>query len=258
MPLYERTRTFEVDGMKVKVYATREGMGAAAAEVVAQRIDQVLAEKERVRIVFAAAVSQNEFLAHLCQAEGIDWTRIEAFHMDEYVGLPDEASQRFGRFLREHLFDCVQPGRVEYINGTAPDLEAECERYAVLLTKRPVDIVCAGIGENGHMAFNDPHVADFEDPRTVKVVELDSTCRMQQVHDGAFATLDDVPTHALTLTMPALMSAHRIYCMVPGPTKREAVRRTIEGPVTTACPATIMRRHNHAVLYLDAEAARDI
>ncbi len=258
MPLHKAVRTFEADRMKVKVYVTREAMGMAAAEAVARRVDEILAQHERVRIVFAAAVSQNEFLAHLRQIEGIDWDRVEAFHMDEYVGLPDDAPQRFGNFLREHLFDCVQPGRAEYIDGTAPDLETECERYAALLAERPVDIVCAGIGENGHMAFNDPHVADFEDPETVKVVELDRTCRMQQVHDGAFATLDQVPTHALTLTMPALMSAHRIYCMVPGPTKREAVRSTIEGPISTACPATIMRRHDHAVLYLDAEAAEDI
>ncbi|MFO7916828.1 MAG: glucosamine-6-phosphate deaminase [Anaerolineae bacterium] len=258
MSLYGDPQVFEVDKLKVKVYPTREAMGVAAAEAVAHRVKEILARQERTRIVFAAAVSQNEFLAHLCQAEGIDWDRIEAFHMDEYVGLSDDAPQRFGNFLREHLFDRVQPGRVEYIDGTAPDLEAECERYAALLTKRPVDITCAGIGENGHMAFNDPHVADFEDPRTVKVVELDRTCRMQQVHDGAFATLDDVPTHALTLTMPALMRAHRIYCVVPGPTKREAARRTIKGPISTACPATAMRRHDHAVLYLDAEAAKDI
>lgn len=258
MPHPEAKRAFKADKLKVKVYATREAMGVAAAKAVTRRVEKTLAQQERARIVFAAAVSQNEFLAHLCQAEGIDWDRVEAFHMDEYVGLPDDAPQRFGNFLREHLFDCVQPERVEYIDGTAPDLEAECERYASLLTERPLDIVCAGIGENGHMAFNDPHVADFEDPKTVKVVELDRTCRMQQVHDGAFTTLDDVPTHALTLTMPALMSARRIYCMVPGPTKREAVRETIKGPISTACPATAMRRHDHAVLYLDTEAAEEI
>jgi glucosamine-6-phosphate deaminase len=178
--------------------------------------------------------------------------------MDEYVGLPDDAPQRFGNFLKEHLFERVQPGRVEYIDGNAPDLQAECDRYAALLSERPLDIVCAGIGENGHMAFNDPHVADFDDPKTVKIVELDRTCRMQQVHDGAFATLGDVPTHALTLTMPTLMSARWIYCIVPGPSKREAVCRTVNGPISTACPATAMRRHDHAVLYLDTEAAKDL
>lgn len=254
----EKLRAFEVDKMKVKVYATRDAMGEAAAKEVARHVDQILAEQEWARMIFAAAVSQNEFLAHLCRAEDINWDRVEAFHMDEYVGLPDDAPQRFGNFLKEHLFDCVQPGRVEYIDGTAPDLEAECARYATLLAERPVDIVCAGIGENGHMAFNDPHVADFQDPKTVKVVELDRTCRIQQVHDGAFSTLDDVPTHALTLTMPALMRARWIHCVVPGPTKREAVRKTIEGPISTECPATIMRRHDHAVLYLDAEAVRDL
>ncbi|MEA3407652.1 MAG: glucosamine-6-phosphate deaminase [Chloroflexota bacterium] len=258
MPHPEEVRVFKADKLQARVYATRDAMGAAAADAVVHRIEQLLAEKEQVRIVFAAAVSQNEFLAHLRQAEGVEWDRIEAFHMDEYVGLPDDASQRFGNFLKEHLFDRVQPGHVEYIDGTAPDLKAECARYAALLAERPLDIVCAGIGENGHMAFNDPHVANFHDPEMVKVVALDRTCRMQQVHDGAFAALDQVPTHALTLTMPALMSARWIYCMVPGATKREAVRETIKGPISTACPATAMRRHDHAILYLDAEAARDV
>ena len=251
-------RTFEVDRMEVEVYATRDAMGMAAAEDVAHRTETLLAQQNQVRMVFAAAVSQNEFLARLCQAEGIDWDRIEAFHMDEYFGLPDDALQRFGNFLKEHLFERVQPGRVEYIDGNTPDLQAECDRYAALLSERPLDIVCAGIGENGHMAFNDPHVADFDDPKTVKIVELDRTCRMQQVHDGAFATLGDVPTHALTLTMPTLMSARWIYCIVPGPSKREAVCRTVNGPISTACPATAMRRHDHAVLYLDTEATKDL
>jgi len=247
-----------VERLSVEVYASRDEMGAAAAHDVAGRIRDLHARQERVRIVFAAAPSQNEFLAALEAAEGPDWDRIEAFHMDEYLGLAPQAPQGFGSFLRAHLFDRVRPGRVEYVDGNASDNQAECERYAALLNERSIDIVCAGIGENGHMAFNDPHVADFQDPATVKVVHLDDVCRRQQVHDGAFPTIDDVPRAALTMTMPALMSARWLYCVVPGPTKTEAVRRTLTDPITTACPATVMRRHPNAVLYLDLDAAARI
>jgi glucosamine-6-phosphate deaminase len=175
--------------------------------------------------------------------------------MDEYVGLDNDAPQSFARFLRERLFDHVDMGRVEYINGAAPDGRAECARYASLLGTAPIDIVCAGIGENGHMAFNDPHVADFDDPQVVKLVTMDQVCRMQQVHDGAFPDLASVPTTALTLTMSALMSSNWLYCIVPGPTKTEAVARTCHGPISEDCPASVMRRHERAALYLDLEAA---
>ena len=249
------TRTMTVDRLAVQVYASRDDMGAAAAYDVARRMQNIYAQQEWVRVVFAAAPSQSEFLATLCTTEGLDWSRVEAFHMDEYLGLEAKAPQLFGSFLWARLFRRVKPGRVEYIDGNAADGEAECERYGALLNERPVDIVCAGIGENGHMAFNDPHEADFEDPRTVKIVTLDDLCRMQQVHDGAFPTIDDVPKVALSMTMPALMSARWLYCVVPGPSKAEAVRRTLTGPISTACPVTVMRRHPNAVLYLDLEAS---
>lgn len=248
-------KTLAVDQLQVEIYATRDAMGAAAAGKVAARMQSLLADQGRIRMVFAAAPSQNEFLATLCTIDGLDWSRVEAFHMDEYVGLPGDAPQSFGSFLRERLFGKVNPGRVEYINGNAPDSIAECERYSALLNKQPIDIVCAGIGENGHMAFNDPHVADFEDPHMVKVVTLDDVCRMQQVHDGAFPAIDAVPQTALSMTMPALMSARWLYCIVPGPTKTEAVYRSLSEPISEACPATIMRRHKSAVLYLDLDAA---
>ena len=251
MPLKQMT----VDQLKVKIYEDRAAMGAAAAQAVAQRMRQVLAEKEQAVIVFAAAPSQNEFLATLRHIEGLEWRRVVAMHMDEYIGLPADAPQAFGNFLRERLFDIVEPRTVHYIDGNAVDPETECQRYAGLLKHNPVDIVCAGIGENGHLAFNDPPVADFDDPGLVKVVELDLRCRQQQVHDGCFAQLAEVPTHALTLTIPALMMARWIYCIVPGPTKTEAVKKTWQGPVSTACPATILRRHANAVLFLDQAAA---
>ncbi len=251
-------RTLVVENLRVEIYATRDDMGAAAAFDVAEHIRQRLALQEHVRMVFAAAPSQNEFLAALAATPAVEWPRVEAFHMDEYLGLAADAPQGFGVFLRERLFGRVHPGRVAYLDGLAPDAGAECARYGALLRAQPLDIVCAGIGENGHMAFNDPHVADFADPQTVKVVTLDEVCRRQQVHDGAFPNLDAVPRSAITLTMPALMSARHIYCIVPGPTKTEAVRRTLREAVSTACPASAMRRHPAAVLYVDVRAAAEI
>ena len=254
----EPVKALQVDRLQVEVYASREEMGRAAAIDVASGMRSALVSHESVRMIFAAAPSQNEFLQALAATADLDWRRVEALHMDEYIGLEPEAPQRFGTFLRNALFEGVKPGRIETIDGNAADPAAECARYAALLAEGPIDIVCAGIGENGHMAFNDPHVADFGDPEAVKVVTLDERCRWQQVHDGAFATIDQVPASAITLTMPALMGARWLYCIVPGPAKAEAVRRTLRGPISTSCPASIMRRHEGAILYLDAEAAADI
>ena len=254
----EPQRSLTVGKLATRVYATREEMGAAAACDVARRMRELFGRQERIRMVFAAAPSQNEFLDCLGTESDLDWDRVVAFHMDEYVGLDKAAPQRFGNFLRSRLFGYVRPGRVEYIEGHLGDIRTECARYSALLNDEPLDIVCAGIGENGHMAFNDPPVADFRDSETVKLVSLDETCRMQQVHDGAFADIDAVPRTAMTMTMPALMSAHYVYCIVPGRTKTKAVRRTLRNPIATNCPATIMRRHPKATLYLDTEAAAKI
>ncbi len=252
-PIHQRVQ----DQLEVRVYADRATMGQAAAAHVATRIRQVLASQDSARMVFAAAPSQNEFLAALRQMTDIPWGRITAFHMDEYVGLPEGAPQRFATFLRERILD-LPFYQVHYLDGNAPDIAGECARYTALLRAAPLDLVCAGIGENGHMAFNDPHVADFQDPAWVKPVTLDEVCRQQQVNDGAFASIDEVPQQAITLTMPALMSAAHIACVVPGPTKAEAVTRTLQGPIDESCPATIMRRHAGAVLYLDPAAASGI
>ena len=175
--------------------------------------------------------------------------------MDEYIGLAPDAPQGFGNFLRRELFSKVSFASVSYLDGTADDRAAECRRYGELLAAAPVDIVCLGIGENGHIAFNDPHVADFNDPAAVKVVELDHTCRQQQVNDGCFAKLDDVPTHALTLTIPTLVAPKTVFCMVPAPTKAKAVQAAVEGPISETCPASILRRHDNASLWLDPDSA---
>lgn len=251
----EPLRSLRVDRLQVHIFQTRDAMGEAAADRAAEDLRKLLAAKQRVVAVFAAAPSQNEFLRALAEQPGIDWKRLIALHMDEYIGLPEGHPQSFGTYLREHIFDLVRPGRVEFIRGWADDPEAEAARYEEILKENPPDIVFMGIGENGHIAFNDPPVADFDDPKLVKVVELEERCRLQQVHDGCFPSLGEVPTHAITLTVPALMSAGVIHCIVPGPTKSEAVRRTLRGSISEECPATVLRRHPNATLYLDSDAA---
>jgi len=244
-----------VDRLTVKIYTDRAAMGAAAAHTVAAWMREVIADKGVVNVIFAATPSQNEFLATLTTINDLNWNQVVAMHMDEYTNLPVNAPQGFGNFLDTHLWDLVKPGQVHKLDITTSDPEAECERYADILRIHPVDIVCAGIGENGHLAFNDPHVADFNDSLLVKVVDLDQQCRQQQVNDGCFAFIDEVPTHAMTLTMPALMAASRICCVVPGPTKAKAVKATLIGPIGEVCPATAMRHQPEAILFLDRDAA---
>lgn len=248
-------RSVQAEQLRVEVYTDRASMGTAAAYAVARQMRILMAEKGQVVMVFAAAPSQNEFLTTLASLEALDWEKVIALHMDEYVGLSEEAPQSFRCYLRQRLFDLVRPGQVCLIEGNAPDLDRECQRYAKIVEANPMDIVCAGIGENGHLAFNDPGVADFEDREGVKIVQLDERCRRQQVHDGCFSDISEVPKRAITLTIPALMAAQWLYCVVPGLSKAKAVRDTIKGPIDTNCPATILRRHPRATLYLDRDSA---
>lgn len=242
------------DKLTVKIYETRALMGKAAGEAAAEKIRALLERKEEVHIIFAAAPSQNEMLETLVAAEGIDWGRVRAFHMDEYIGLPKEAPQGFGNFLKEHIFGKLPFRSVEYINGQAEDMEDECRRYAELLKKYPTDLVLLGIGENGHIAFNDPHVAYFDDAKVVKAVELDEVCRRQQVNDGCFQSLAEVPKYALTLTIPTLVKAESLICTVPAKTKANAVKNTVLGAIATECPASIMRLHDDAVMFCDSDS----
>ncbi|MGD6831823.1 glucosamine-6-phosphate deaminase [Sutcliffiella halmapala] len=236
------------------VFENRDSMGRAAATDVAEQIVKLQGEQDEIRMIFAAAPSQNEVLHYLIQDSRIRWERITAFHMDEYIGLHEEAPQLFQNFLKERLFEKVPFKQVHLINSTNGE---EVERYTRLLEESPIDIVCLGIGENGHIAFNDPPVADFEDKAIIKKVELEEACRQQQVNDGCFTSLEDVPLYALTLTIPALMAAKSMYCVVPGKTKTAAVQETLHGPIGTACPATILRTHDHAFLYLDEDSYGD-
>lgn len=241
--------------LSVSVHPTRAAMGAAAAEAAANAILAIAGRKANVNVVFAAAPSQDEFLSALAARSDLPWDRVVAMHMDEYVGLAADAPQRFVAYLEDRLFSRLPFKAVHRLDTTAPDPEAECARYAAALSANPVDIVCLGVGENGHIAFNDPPVADFADPKPVKVVELDRRCREQQVHDGCFPDFASVPAKAMTLTVPALVAAARMVCVVPGPLKAEAVRNMLLGPIATSCPASILRRHPGASLFLDPGSA---
>ena len=248
-------KSFIKDNLSVKIMPTRGEMGKLAAADIRERILSLLSQKDEINMIFAAAPSQNEVLYNLACDKEIPWGRVNAFHMDEYIGLDKDAPQGFGNFLHKAIFGIAPFKSVSYIDISAPDAEAECERYSALLREYPVDIVVLGIGENGHIAFNDPPFADFSDTKLVKSVKLDEVCRNQQVNDGCFATIDDVPTHALTLTVPALMAGKELYCIVPAKTKAKAVYATLNGEITPDCPASVLRTHECAKLYLDPDSA---
>ena len=205
-------------------------------------------------MIFAAAPSQNEVLRALVESD-VDWSRVNAYHMDEYIHLPPDAPQCFGNFLTGKIFGKVPFKSVNLIDSTAPDAQAECDRYEAILRANPADIIILGIGENGHIAFNDPWVANFKDDRLVRIVALDDVCRQQQVNDGCFATLEEVPKIAMTLTCPVFIRAPQLFCIVPALAKANAVKRTLEGAISEECPATVLRSHGNAVLYLDADSA---
>ncbi len=245
------------DKLKVRIYENRQQVGADAAAMAANHIRALLQQKETVNIIFAAAASQNEFLAALVK-EDIAWGRVNAFHMDEYIGLGENAPQLFSVFLKERIFDKVPFRAVYFLNGAAPDAQAECKRYTALLHELPVDITCMGIGENAHLAFNDPHVADFKDPADVKVVDLDEACKQQQVNEGCFDDVKSVPNDALTLTIPALLRAPYILCMVPGAAKAQAVYHTLLSDISEQYPSTILRQHANAFLFIERESAAQV
>ncbi|MGB7264843.1 MAG: glucosamine-6-phosphate deaminase, partial [Terracidiphilus sp.] len=240
----------------VHVEDSRDAMGARAAADIAREIRQRLATQPAVRMVFAAAPSQSQMLSALRQEKGIDWSRVTAFHMDEYLGLSADAPQRFGLWLRRAVFDAL-PFAAVHLLEPGDDPVRAADDYAAMLKAAPIDVVCCGIGTNGHLAFNDPP-ADLEDPRTVKIVALDQACRQQQVDDGCFASLNEVPTRALTITVPGLLAGRAIFCVVPGAAKKQAVRRALLGAIDPMCPASALRLHPRCSLYLDRDSADDI
>lgn len=250
---------FRVDQLEVQIYTNRQALGVAAARDTALKMKELMLPHENLRMVFAAAPSQNEFLLNLTARSGLNWNKVEGFHMDEYLRLKNDAiEQSFGMFLKKRLFEKVRFHSVHYLPFQTDDPETACIKYSGLLQEAPIDIIAMGIGENGHIAFNDPSAADLNDPKVVKVVQLEDECRQQQVNDGCFNRLIDVPEWALTMTIPALLSGKHIFCIVPGTTKAEAVYRALNGPIDASCPATVLRNHPNAVLYLDPESANKL
>ena len=248
---------FRVDDLDVRVFATEKELGEAAAADAADTIRAAVEQRGRANAMFATGNSQFAFLDALTALDDVPWDHVTGFHMDEYVGMDDTHPASFARYMRERVVDVVHPAAFHYVDGTN-DARAECERYAALLRAHPLDLCCLGVGENGHLAFNDPPFADFADAADVKEVELDDASRRQQVGEGHFDRLDAVPKTAITVTIPALLRATRVLAIVPEARKADAVRRALEEPITTDCPASVLRRTPHATLYVDRAAAANV
>lgn len=246
------------DQLEVEIYDDVEAMGRAGAEYVQALLEQAIAERGTANLILATGNSQLAFLNALCRLRSIEWDRVRIFHMDEYIGISEDHPASFVRYIRERVVNIVQPLAFYPIKGDTGDPQAVCDEYEALLREYPADVCCMGIGENGHIAFNEPNVADFNDSRWVRRVKLDERSRLQQVGEGHFPTLDAVPAEAISLTIPALLAARRIVVSVPEARKAEAVRRALLGPVSNACPASILRTCSHARLYLDQESAREL
>lgn len=242
----------------MKVFTAKDvgEMAAQAAACAAEAVRQALAERGEARVIVATGASQFDFLAALTAAPGIDWSRVTGFHLDEYAGLSVTHPASFRAYLRERFVGAlpVPPKAFHEVNGEAADLAGECRRLEALIQTAPVDVACVGIGENGHLAFNDPP-ADFETEAAYLVVDLDEACRRQQVGEGWFATLDDVPRQALSMSVRQIMKSRRIVCTVPDARKAEAVRNAVRGPVSNLCPASILQTHPACTLFLDPAAA---
>ncbi|MCH6258708.1 glucosamine-6-phosphate deaminase [Puniceicoccaceae bacterium K14] len=250
--------TISAGQLTASVFFNRQELGKAAALHILKYLKNLQNEQNEIRMVVGSAPSQDEFFENLTsvpESKQIDWSKIIVFHMDEYVGLSANHPQSFRTYQFKHFVNKVQLKDFHPIKGEASDPEKECIRISTLLSEAPIDLVCAGIGENGHLAFNDPPVADFDDPKWAKIVELDRKCRQQQVNDGCFATIEEVPKQAITLTLKVFSQANKLICVVPGRTKAEAVKATLYGPISTACPATLTREHPNARLFLDPDSA---
>jgi glucosamine-6-phosphate deaminase len=243
------------DALTVKVFDGIDALARDAAINAADAIRGAIDARGEANVMLATGNSQLAFLAELVKIDDVAWSHVRAFHMDEYVGLPASHSASFQRYMRERVATQLPVKEFHYLTGDTGDAEAEARRYEGLLRAHPLDVCCCGIGENGHLAFNDPPFADFADPRAVKVVALEEVSRRQQVGEGHFASLSDVPTHAITVTIPALLAATRVLVIVPEARKAKPVHDALYGPVTTACPASVLRESPNATLYLDDESS---
>jgi len=248
-------QSFQVDSLPVRVYASQEDMSEAVALEVQQYFQQVLTRQGSAAAILATGNSQIRFLARLVALGGVDWSRVTLFHMDEYLGIGADHKASFRRYMRERVESLVKPKAFHYLGGDADQPLDEIARYTALLKAQPIDLCCLGVGENGHIAFNDPPVARFDDPHSVKLVKLDDACKMQQVKEGHFPSLEAVPPYALTLTVPALCMARRMVCVAPETRKAAAIKAALRGPVSTACPASFLRTQPQCTLYLDRDSA---
>jgi glucosamine-6-phosphate deaminase len=256
-----RKRTLELN-----ILPNREEMGRAAARDVTRAMKRIIKEKGRVTMVFAAAPSQNEFLAHLAKNRNIDWSRITCFHLDDYVDLPRYHPNTFETYLTEHLFDHVNPRRIYFLKAlTGPPARVAHQYGEYIRRNGGVDIACIGIGENGHIAFCEPG-ADLNEPQMVRIIRINDRSVRQQYRDykddpnpkARYASLKAVPRRAFTMTVPAILSAREIYTMVPGPQKADAVRKMWEGPISSACPSSALRMHSWVKIYLDRDSAQKL
>jgi glucosamine-6-phosphate deaminase len=247
-------KTTKVDSLNVQVYDTPSSLGKEACDFVTKRVKHSIKKNGHANLLLATGASQFQFLQALQQVD-LDWQKITTFHLDEYVGLSEDHKASFRKYLHDRIIDIVRPGEAYFLRGDAEDIRGEIKRYEQLLKSHPIDVACIGIGENGHLAFNDPPVADFGDPKDVKIVELDKKSRQQQVDEGWFNKIDDVPKQALSLTIPAIMRSKVISCVVPEQRKAEAVYRTLNDPVSSVIPATVLRTHPNATLFLDEGSA---
>jgi len=240
---------------RIRIYPTRQELGVASAEDAARIIRQAVAQHGRARVIFATGNSQLDMIGALVEIPSLPWNEVEVFHMDEYIAMPADNGASFRRWIKTRIADRVHPGAVRYLAGDVPDLDAEIERYSRLLNEAPIDLAFVGFGENGHIAFNDPHVADFADTATVKRVQIDEASQRQQAGEGHFASPESVPKDALTITCPGLFRAAAWVSCVPERRKAAAVRDALQGPISTNCPSSIVRTHPNATVYLDEESA---
>ncbi len=250
-------KQFKKDNLTVRIFTDETSAGKGSADFVAQHLNDTVQTKGHANLILATGASQFAFIEAIRTFQ-IDWSKITVFHLDEYKDLHESHPASFRKYLKERILDVVKPFEVHYINGDAAEIDREVARYEELLKAATVDVACIGIGENGHIAFNDPEVADFNDPKLVKIVQLDDISRQQQLGEGWFSTFEEVPREAISLTIPAIMRCKVISCMVPDKRKAYAVYNTLNAEISTACPATILRRHPHAVLFLDKNSASQL
>ncbi|MBI1247012.1 glucosamine-6-phosphate deaminase [bacterium] len=240
--------------MKTRVFQDASQLGAAAAKVGAEAIRHAIAQRGAASIIVATGASQFATLASLVKEPDIDWSQVTGFHLDEYLGIGDQHPASFCRYLKERFVQHVPLKAFHYVDGTADDPAEVCRQLGQLIEAYPIDVAFVGIGENGHLAFNDPP-ADFATETPYLVVELDQACRQQQAGEGWFATIDDVPTQAISMSCRQIMKSKTIVCSVPDSRKAEAVRNSLEGPVTENVPASILQQHNETYLFLDQASA---